>query len=280
MKVAFTGGKGGTGKSTIAVNVANVLSKFGKAVLIDADAGCPNDHIFFGAELRNGTPVELFVPIINDRCDLCEKCVDACPENALIKLNGKIKVFPNMCNGCGTCKIVCPRNAIDNGKKVVGYVYFSKLRGLNLLTASIVEGEKESLHAINKAKSLARGDYDFYIYDTSAGTGSSVVSVLEDADIIVAVTEPTPFGAHDLKLILDITSQLNKRTFVVINRSDIGDNSKIERLCNERGVKIISRIKFDRELVKYYISQKLLDENVDAYSEIKRIANFIRGESS
>ncbi len=277
MKIAFTGGKGGTGKSTIAVNVANEIGKSKKVLLVDMDADCPNDYIFLGVELKNRKDVELFVPKMNDNCDLCGKCVEECPENALIILNDKVKVLRDMCIGCRICKMVCPRNGIDDDKKTVGHVYFSNAGKVDLLTAEIVEGERENVHAINYAKKIMPNGYDFYIFDTAAGARSHIVSVLSDADYVFAVTEPTLFGEHDLKSILEISKEIGKKVYVIINKSDVGNVAGIEKLCAGYGAEIISRIKFDRKLVEYYMSNKILDESVPSYKEIKRISNFIGG---
>jgi len=276
MKIGITGGKGGTGKSTISVNIAVELSKKNKTLLIDMDSDCPDDHILLGVELKNKKDVTLFLPKINEKCNLCGICVEKCPEHALFMFKNKIKVLTDMCSGCKICKLVCPQNAIDESEKIVGHVYFTKINNnLDLATAELLEGEREAIHPINYLKNHLPENYDYYIYDTSAGTHSEVVTVLKDMDLILAVTEPTPFGAHDLKIILELAKQLGKKTYVIINRYDIGDNEDIENLCKDYNVEIISKIKFDKKIMKYYMSGKFFDEHVDAIKEIKKIVEFL-----
>ncbi len=279
MKIGITGGKGGTGKSTVAVNLSVELSKHGKTLLLDMDSDCPNDHILLGVELKNRKDVSLFLPKINNNCNMCGLCVEKCPENALFMFKDRIKVLTDMCSGCKICKLVCPQNAIDEDRKIVGHVYFTNINeNLDLGTAEILEGEKESVHPINYLKKSVPENYDYYIYDTAAGTQSKVTSALKDVDLVFAITEPTPFGAHDLKTILELTRQLEKKTFVVINRCDIGDNKIIEDLCRDYGVEIISRIKFDRRVMEYYIAGKSFDDSIDAIKEIKKLVDIVKSD--
>lgn len=261
--IAVTGGKGGTGKSTVAVNLAAGLSANGlKVLLADTDVDGPSCAILLGTQLENGEEVKTFIPKIDDsKCTKCRKCVEICPERALFGLPGKIpRLFEDLCSGCKACKIVCPYGAIEDGWKKIGDVYDTKVNGISLVTGELRPTEARSpvmaRATVTKAiENLKGGGYDVAIFDTAPGVHNAVAQPLWVADFALAVTEPTPLGTHDLKFILDLAKELGLPMEVVLNKADVPGGLKDELLSigRERGIEITSEIPLDDELLRSYM---------------------------
>ncbi|WP_457567668.1 nucleotide-binding protein [Desulfurobacterium sp.] len=253
MIVAFSGGKGGTGKSTVSTNVAVALGDF---ALVDLDVEAPDDHILLSTELVGVGEVALFQPVFNhDACFACGRCLDACHDNAIISgRNGKPILIPELCGGCRGCKIICPSDeAIKEGKKTVGRIYENVTPyGFPLITGELFEGEEKTYKVLLETRRYAVRRYENLIFDTAAGAGNGIFKALEGVDVVVAVTEPTPFGIRDLEKILEISKLLDRRAVVVINRSGTGDESIVEKMCNRYGIKIIGKIPYSENIMKAY----------------------------
>lgn len=239
MKIAVTGGKGGTGKSTVAVNLAVALAMKGKSVtLVDCDVDCPNDHLILGSELQEERIVYSFVPRIDtEKCVKCGKCAEVCMENALAMVKGGFpRLFDKICSGCEACKLACPENAIVEDKKLLGGTYETEKLGVKLVTGELKPSEPLSVGVVNAAKErgLEVGkDSDVIIIDTAAGTHCDVVRALYGCEKAFVVTEPTPFGLHDLNAIQDILEKLGIENSIVLNRSDIAEAKKLENTVLE-----------------------------------------------
>ncbi|WP_457569914.1 nucleotide-binding protein [Desulfurobacterium sp.] len=257
MIIAFSGGKGGTGKSTVSTNIAVLLENF---ALVDLDVEAPDDHILLSTGLVKVKDVNLFQPVFNhEACLACGRCVDACHDNAIISgRDGKPILIPELCGGCRGCKLVCPsEEAIEEGKRLVGKIYENVTPyGFPLITGELLEGEEKTYKVLLETRKYALNKYSDLIFDTAAGAGNSIFKALEDVDLVVAVTEPTPFGMRDLQKILEVTKQLGRKTVVVINRSGTGDESLVEDLCNKYGVKIAGRIPYSKNIIKSYFENK------------------------
>jgi len=256
MKIAVTGGKGGTGKSTVATNISVVLGRKYSVALGDLDVECPNDHILLSAELNNERKVEIFKPIFDyAKCTKCSVCKNICQENAIVMFRNNYPfLIPNLCSGCTACKLACSYNAIKDGSKLVGHTYESEIHGIKLFTGMLLEGEERAYPVVLATlKRIFSYSADIYIVDTSAGTSNSVAKSLESADLVVAVTEPTPLGAHDLEGILKLTKKLNLKTKIVVNRADIG-NEKIDKIAEKYSSEIVMEIPYSEEIVKSYMA--------------------------
>ncbi len=249
MIVSVASGKGGTGKTTVAVSMAIAAAP---VTLIDADVEEPNANILLRASKHDATDFSVPFPIVDPlRCDYCEKCAEFCAYNAMIVLKG-LKVFaaPEICKSCGGCILVCPKDAISEKPRKMGLInYYSRLN-VNLIEGEINVGEAVAKPLINELfRRLPEGND--VIVDCPPGSAHSVVESTRSADFVVLVTEPTPFGLHDLIEALKVTDSLKKPVGIIINRSDIGDD-KIEILSKEKSIPILMKIPYSSEIASKY----------------------------
>ncbi|MCD6301391.1 MAG: ATP-binding protein [Staphylothermus sp.] len=263
-KITVTGGKGGTGKSFIAVNLSLLLAKHYKTVLVDLDLEAPNDHILLGIDkLENEEPIKLFLPFINTgKCTKCGICAKVCDTGAILLPSRAYPIiFPRLCSGCKTCYYACPYNAIMQGYHVLGYVYKTDIEientKLTLVTGVLREGEEHVPPGVNYTRRKAEEiETDILLMDTGAGTGNQISIALKDVDLAIIVTEPTPLGIHDMSSVLKITSEMGIRTWVIINKSNIGDTSKIYAIAKKYGVEKIYEIPYHKDIISSYVMRK------------------------
>jgi MinD superfamily P-loop ATPase len=255
--IAITGGKGGTGKSTVATALAYELSKFNQVLLVDADVDCPNDHLLLNIQRKQFKTVLQRIPKFDlDKCSKCSKCGLACKTKAIISIKNKEPIFiPEQCNGCGSCKIVCPDDAISWDNKEIGTIYTGKKDNLNLLSGELKSNQPVSefiVNHLNDEIEKQNQKYDYIIIDTAAGTHCPVIAAFEKANQIIAVTENTPLGSHDLEIILAVLNHINKQGTIIVNKSDIGDINKIKEVSLKYNTKIIFEIPYSKEIVGAY----------------------------
>lgn len=261
--VAVTGGKGGTGKSFVATNLAVLLAGHVRLLLADLDVEAPNDHLLLGVtRLENEEPIATFFPIIDyARCTACGACMKACDTGAIVAARGRPPlVMPRLCSGCRACLMVCPEDAISpEGRRVIGYSYSTPVDRwgdrFQLVTGMIREGEEHTPPAIVATKRRALREAPeggLVLVDTGAGTGNGVSAAIQEAQLVIAVTEPTPLGLHDLRAILEIAHGMGKRTWVVVNRAGLGDDRGHEALAREYGVELLYRVPFDTGAARAY----------------------------
>jgi len=255
--IAITGGKGGTGKSTVATSLALTLSKDYSVLLVDADVDCPNDHLLLNCELKEQKAVYQRIPEFNnDKCQKCGLCGTVCKNKAIVSLKGKFPIFiKEQCNGCGSCELICPYKAISWNRKEIGKIYSGTVEKLSLLSGELKENEPVSefiVNSLNKEIEAIKKDYDYIIIDTAAGSHCPVIASFELATQIIAVTEPTPLGSHDLEIILKLLESLNKDCSIILNRSDIGDKSKILKLASKYKKDIALEIPYSQDIAKAY----------------------------
>ncbi len=261
MVITVASGKGGTGKTTFSVNLAYALASRGDAVrLLDCDVEEPNDHLFVNPEFTEEQSVTVPKPVWNEsRCTGCGKCAQACNYNALAVVKGRVMVFNELCHSCGVCSYVCPEGAFTEKDAVIGKVqaapgnepfYFA--HGLldigEALAPNVVRGVKAHIDPAG-----------VNIIDASPGTACPVVEAVEGADVVLLVTEPTPFGLNDLKLAVGLALKLGAPTGIVVNRSD-GEDKIIVDYAAEVGLPIAGRIPFKREYAEAYSDGRMLVE--------------------
>ena len=285
-KIAITGGKGGTGKSTFSVLlVRDLLVKGKKIVLCDCDVECPNDHLLLDKKIRNvQEKVYAEFPVLNNNeCTKCGLCAKVCRENAIFQprdKNGDLG-FPifirDLCAGCGACWTVCPYGAIKTEKEEVGKIYLENVKlstppktgrdNFYLISGVAKEGLEETSSIVAGAKKFAKKfaeeiKADYILFDTAAGTHCPVVSVLIDVDLIYCVTEPTPMGAVDLSLILEIIKKIKTPAEIVLNQANLGNRKLINKVAEKYKVKIEKEIPYSKEIAKAYSSGNLLNSNL------------------
>ena len=270
MIIGITGGKGGTGKTVLAVNLAVALAKEGKDVAyLDCDADCPSAHIISSAELREKEEVRSFLPqFIEKKCVHCGKCVNTCEFNALYQLKDKVPTLvESLCSGCGTCMIACPFNAIKESSKVIGWTYTAKKYGVKFFSGELKPSEPltEKIVDAVKQRALAK-KHEIWIVDTAAGAHCQVVCALEGCDKAIAVTEPTFFGEHDLKVISDVLKKLEISYETVVNRSNISD----------RKIRSNLQIPYDKIMVECYVEGIPIVEKYPEHPISKKISLFAK----
>jgi len=248
LKIAVASGKGGTGKTSVAVNLALSL---GGVQVLDCDVEEPNAHILLRPEVEETIPVEVLVPrIIEDRCDYCGECARFCQYNALFVVGETAMVFPELCHSCGGCSIVCPRDAIVEEPRQIGRVLKGSAGDIDLVYGEINVGEPLSVPVISAVKKHIR-EGSTVILDAPPGTACPVVETVHGADFCLLVTEPTPFGLHDLQIAVEVVRELGVSMGVVVNFAGIGDRGVYD-FCEKRDIPIMMEIPFDRRIAELY----------------------------
>jgi MinD superfamily P-loop ATPase len=248
MNIAVASGKGGTGKTTVATNLALSL---GKAQFIDCDVEEPNANIFFNAEINEQEDVVVGIPEIDkEKCDYCSKCSDFCAYNALAVVPSNILVFPELCHSCGGCELICPKGAVNWHERVVGKVEHGQAKGIDFYHGLLNVGEMQTIPVIKALKRKVDRSKNVII-DVPPGTSCPVIESIGGSDYCILVTEPTPFGLHDLKLAVEVVRHLNIPFGVIINRDGIGDK-KVEAYCRNENIPILLKIPERRKIAHLY----------------------------
>lgn len=282
MKIAILSGKGGTGKTTVSTNFAFSLKKSLKEVkLIDLDAEEPNAHLFFDIEFTKQIDVNILIPKVDNAiCAHCGKCSQACQFNAIITSPKTTITFDYLCHACGACSIVCDPKAIKEVPKNIGMIKVGKTKeGISFVQSIMNIKESSPVRIIRQAKKLTDDD-KINILDCPPGVSCPTVESIQDVDFALLVTEPTPFGLHDLKLAITMVKQFNLPLGVIINRYDKGFYD-LEDYLNQNSIPLVMKIPFDRQIAKNYsrgdlfIKDSLLYQN--AFTQIyEKIMEIVR----
>lgn len=252
IRISVASGKGGTGKTTIATNLALALAERGEEVVyVDCDVEEPNGQIFLKPEIDCSKQVSVLIPCVDlAKCSLCGECSEICQYNAIAVLNGRVMTFPSLCHSCGGCHHVCPEKAIEEASRPIGVINSGSGQGVRFYEGRLNVGETLS-PPITRALKGALSRPGTFVIDAPPGTSCPVIEALKDTDFVILVTEPTPFGLHDLELAVDMVHALNLPFGVVINRSDLGD-ARVEQYCRREKIDVMLRIPFDRKLAEAY----------------------------
>ncbi len=250
LNLAVASGKGGTGKTTVAVNLALALEEE-NIQLLDCDVEEPNAHLFIKPELVQSSSVGIPVPQVDlEKCNFCGRCAEVCAFNALAVFKDQVMVLPELCHGCGSCAYLCPEKAISEHNRSIGCVNVGMKNELFLAYGCLNPGEAMSPPLINAVKDLRDCDA-LTIVDAPPGTSCPVIAAVNGCDFCMLVTEPTPFGLHDLDLAVQMVRKLGLPAGVVINRCDLGDDA-VENYCFDNALPVLQKIPWDIELSRLY----------------------------
>jgi MinD superfamily P-loop ATPase len=267
LQIAIASGKGGTGKTTIAVNLAMAIESLGQPVtLLDCDVEEPNCHLFLKPEITESGPVMILQPVVQEgKCDGCGVCADVCEYHALTVMGGQVLVFRELCHGCGACSQLCPHGAITEVGHPVGLVEGGGSRGIRFVQGRLNVGEVMSPAVIRQVRSRSENG-GFCIIDAPPGTSCPVVESVRGTDFVLLVTEPTPFGLHDLILAVEMVRALGRPFALVLNRCDAGDGAVLA-YCEQEGIEVLLSVPDDRRIAESYARGAIVTEELPEYRE-------------
>ena len=270
MKIAIASGKGGTGKSTVATNLSYLLSKkYDNVALLDCDVEEPNCHIFLKPEFNYVEDSFVTVPQLDiTKCVGCGKCANVCEYNAIAFAKGKVLIFDDLCHGCESCILVCPNNALTKTGRKVGVVESGIVGNLKFIQGKSRIGEAMSPPLIKAVKNLGDKIYSdsIQILDCPPGTSCPMITAIDGVDFVIMVTEPTPFGLHDLDLAVEVVKKIGLPFGVVINRSEVG-NTLIEDWAKDKNINILAKIPNDRKVAECYSKGCLILEEMSEFQK-------------
>ena len=268
MKIAIASGKGGTGKTTLAVNLAMFLSENANITLADLDVEEPNSGLFISGELINSEDKYKMIPVWErERCTFCGKCQEVCNFQSIFNLGSKIMVFPKLCHSCYACSELCPESALPMKPDKMGHLNHFKIGNLTFVESRLDVGQEQAVPLIAQTLEYVQEISDgseFIFLDSPPGTSCPVIEVIKNVDFIILVTEPTPFGLHDLKLAVETAKPLNKAFGVVINRYGIG-NDDVLKYCDMENIQVLAKIPNNRKVAELYSHGKLIFTEVEDF---------------
>jgi MinD superfamily P-loop ATPase len=268
MIISVASGKGGTGKTTVAVNLALALQAAEAVQFLDCDVEEPNAHFFLKPEIEKSEEVFMLVPEIDEsRCNFCGKCAQVCAYHALAVLKDAVLVFSELCHGCGACALLCPEKAIREVGKKIGVIESGRAGEMTFVQGRLDIGQAMSpplIRALKKRLDPGR----IVIIDAPPGTSCPVIESVKRSDFCLLVTEPTPFGLHDLELAAAAAKAMEIPRGVVINRAAMGDgDGKIREFCDAEEIPVLMTIPFDRKIAEAYSRGQTILEAFPAYRE-------------
>lgn len=262
MIITVASGKGGTGKTTVAVSLALSLANNGERaaenqpLLLDCDVEEPNVALFLRPTIQQSWDVGLLIPRVDhEKCTFCGRCAEVCQYHAIAVVGQKVLVFPELCHGCGSCTLNCEPGAISEVLNVLGTIDHGRAGPVEFGQGTLNIGQPMSVPIIRQLKKkFIPSDHNRrpIILDASPGAACPVVESMRDADVVLLVTEPTPFGLHDLKVAVEVArDEMNLPVAVVINRYGVGDQG-VEEYCAAENIPILMRIPLDRRIAEAY----------------------------
>jgi MinD superfamily P-loop ATPase len=283
MKLAVASGKGGTGKTTVSASLVSIWQK--PVIAVDLDVEAPNLHLFLNPKITGNSNAYMEIPVADEtKCTYCRKCVEICQFKAIALLGKVLLTFPEMCHGCGGCVAVCPENALSFGTRELGKICWGHAEDASFLMGTLRIGEAMSpplMREVKKTLDEMIGDDPVdVIIDSPPGVSCPAINAVVDSDIIVLVTEPTPFGLYDLKLAHQAFAPLGRPMGVVLNRDGLGSNA-VEEYCSGNNLEILAKIPYDRRIAEAYSDGKILSQALPELNDIfQELAEKIRKKAS
>ena len=280
MKIAIASGKGGTGKTTLSTNLASYLAEKEEVVLTDIDVEEPNSGLFIKADLiKKEDKFKMIPEWIEDKCTLCGICQKVCNFHAVIQLGTQILVFPELCHSCYACSELCPTAALPMIPQKMGELSHYQNNKLSFIESRLEIGQEQAVPLISQTLDYVDRHFPneiIKLYDAPPGTSCPVIEATKDADFVILVTEPTPFGLHDLKLAVETMKELKKETGVVVNRFGIG-NDDVLGYCKEENIPILAKIQNSRIIAELYSSGELIYRKLpEVKQQLDGIIEFIK----
>lgn len=266
MKIAVASGKGGTGKTTVATNLAYAASGRGRAVTyLDCDVEEPNGHIFLKPKITSRRSVGTPIPQVDsDSCTHCGQCGQICQYSGIVCIGQTVLTYPQLCHSCGGCAMVCPAGAISEVSQDRGVVEVGSAGSIRFVRGVLNVGQAKSPPVIRAVRSVET-DSDLVIVDAPPGTSCPVIESIRGVDYVLLVTEATPFGLWDLKLAVAMVHALTLACGVVINRCDLGDGETV-RYCRKQGLDVLAELPDDRRVAEAYSRGLLASEAGSQYA--------------
>lgn len=267
MRIAVLSGKGGTGKTLVAVNLAAAAKC--ATTYIDCDVEEPNGHLFLKPEVVQEEEVTVKIPAVNEQlCMGCRTCIYSCRFNALAYVNDKLKIFADVCHCCGGCVLLCPVEALSDIDKVIGKIQKGAKDNINVNTGILDFGVESGVPIIKKLLSEYVPDgKNLTLIDCPPGSACIVMESIKDVDYCILVAEPTVFGVHNLNMVYELVKLFNKPHGVVLNKCLEGENPS-EQFCIEKGIKILDRIPFDHELGMINSNARIAARESEKYQKL------------
>jgi MinD superfamily P-loop ATPase len=279
VKIAIASGKGGTGKTTLSINLATMISETHQVVLTDLDVEEPNSGLFFSGRLVHQEDKFKMIPKwVEDKCSLCGDCQNNCNFHAVLQLGPMIMVFPELCHSCYACSELCPEEALPMVPYKMGELRHFRNGNLSFIESRLIIGEEQAVPLIAQTNKYIDDHFKeevFKIYDAPPGTSCPVIEATKNANFVILVTEPTPFGLHDLKLAVETMKELDKDYGVVVNRYGTG-NDEVLAYCGEENIPVIAKIPNSRAIAGLYSKGRLIYPEIPEFREqLEKVRQYI-----
>lgn len=270
VKIAIASGKGGTGKTLLSTNLSVFLSKQMKVVLTDLDVEEPNCSVFVGGTLSSVSSAYKMIPHWQaSTCIMCGKCSENCNFHAVIRLGPEIMVFKELCHSCFACSELCPTASLPMEKHQIGEISHIEDVNISFIEGKLNIGEEQAVPLIKQTQNFSQKFHyasGIEIIDCPPGSSCPVIAAIKNADFVILITEPTPFGLHDLKVAVETAKMLNKKIGIVINRDGIG-NDDVENYCREFHIGILGKIKYDRRIASLYAQGEIVYTKIGHFNQ-------------
>jgi MinD superfamily P-loop ATPase len=264
MIISVASGKGGTGKTTVSTNLARCIDR--EVQLLDCDIEEPNAHLFLNPVFTGKEKVNAPVPEIDlKKCTFCKKCMEICRYGAIAVLKDQVMTFENLCHSCGGCFEICPENAVSEKERSLGEIEHGSSGKIEFIHGRLDIGQVMAPPVIKKVRSYTNPDL-VTIIDAPPGTSCPVIAAMSNTDFVLLVTEPTPFGLHDLKLAVETVRALNLAHGLVINRAGLG-NDEVKKYAEKQNLPVLMEIPFDRKIAQVYSKGLMIVDELPEYRE-------------